>query len=522
MYVGSVRLLKRKNMVEGMEVDESIAPSRQCAPCIEAKQHRTPFLRSTNESAQEIGELTVSDVWGPTRIQSIQGNSYYISFTDAKSCRSQIYFMKNKSQALQKFKYYKSFMETQKNKKLKILRTDNGGEYVSEDFKNYCKESGIRLQYTAPDSPAQNGISERLNRTLAEHGQAMLIAHKLPTFLWEDAIAYATYLKNRSPHHALPNITPHESFWGEKPNVKNLQEFGTKVWVLDRNPNLSKLNPRSNQFNFTGLGEDSKSFHYYDARTWKILTSRDIIFSVEMSNGDPDDEIEIQPVPLEGEKPQQSEQAQTQSQSSGSQGASKPPMELRRTSHPVTKIQNYATLDNPNVRLDQRSNRSQNPPTEENVNMATALIGIEENQSNPQSFEDAMSRTDLENWLKAMKDEIDQLEKLGTYQLEDLPMGRQAVGNKWVYNTKINPDGSIRHKARLVAQGFSQRPSLDYFDTYSPVMRMESLRVLLAIAANLDWEAEHMDVVGAYLNGELEEMIYMHQLIGFTDGTAKV
>src|SRR4051812_5941774 len=123
--------------------------------------------------------------------------------------------MKNKLQVLQKFKYYKSFMETQKNKKLKILRTDNGGEYVSEDFKNYCKESGIRLQYMAPDSPAQNGISERLNRMLAEHGQAMLIAHKLPMFLREDAVAYTMYLKNRSPHHTLLNITLHKSFWGE-------------------------------------------------------------------------------------------------------------------------------------------------------------------------------------------------------------------------------------------------------------------------------------------------------------------
>jgi hypothetical protein len=163
MYIGSVQLLKWKNMVEGMEVEKLIAPSWQCMLCIEAKQHHTPFPRSTNELAQEIGELTVSDVWGPTRIQSIQGNSYYISFTNAKSHRLQIYFMKNKLQALQKFKYYKSFMETQKNKKLKILRTDNGGEYVSEDFKNYCREAGIRLQYMAPDSPAQNGILERLN-----------------------------------------------------------------------------------------------------------------------------------------------------------------------------------------------------------------------------------------------------------------------------------------------------------------------------------------------------------------------
>src|SRR3954465_8514438 len=102
MYVGSVQLLKQKNMVEGMEVDESITPSQQCMLYIEAKQHHTLFLRSTNELAQEIGELTVSDVWGPTRIQSIQGNSYYISFTNMKSCRSQIYFMKNKLQMLQK------------------------------------------------------------------------------------------------------------------------------------------------------------------------------------------------------------------------------------------------------------------------------------------------------------------------------------------------------------------------------------------------------------------------------------
>src|SRR4051812_47814192 len=197
----------------------------------------------------------------------------------------------------------------------------------------------------APDSPAQKGISERLNQMLAKHGQAMLIVHKLPMFLWEDAITYAMYLKNWSPNHALPNITLHKSFWGEKPNVKNLQEFGTKVWVLDRNPNLSNLNSRSSQFNVTGLGEDSKSFRYYDAHTWKILTLRDVIFSVEMSNGDPEDEIEIQTVPLKGEKPQQSEQAQTQSQSSGSQGTSKPPMELRRTSCPVTRTQNYTTLD---------------------------------------------------------------------------------------------------------------------------------------------------------------------------------
>jgi Integrase core domain len=115
---------------------------------------------------QEIGELTVSDVWGPTRVQSIHRNSYYISFTDAKSHRSQIYFMKNKSQALQKFKYYKSFMETQKNIKLKILRTDNGGEYLSEDFKHYCKEAGIRLQYTTPDSPVQNRIQKGLTNHL--------------------------------------------------------------------------------------------------------------------------------------------------------------------------------------------------------------------------------------------------------------------------------------------------------------------------------------------------------------------
>lgn len=108
------------------------------------------------------------------------------------------FFMKDKKGVQTCFQQYRAYVKTQRGNELKCLRIDNGREYLNQAFKKFLKDNGIRLELTAPHSPAQNGISERLNRTLAEHGRAMLIAHDIPYFLWPEAISYATYLMNRS------------------------------------------------------------------------------------------------------------------------------------------------------------------------------------------------------------------------------------------------------------------------------------------------------------------------------------
>jgi transposase InsO family protein len=138
-----------------------------------------------------------------------------------------------KDEVLKHFESFKQFIEMQMGNKIKWFRSDNGGEYVNRPFKDFCAKHGIIMETTAPYSPAQNGIAERLNRTLLEHAQAMIFAKNLLKVLWPEAVAYANYIKNRSPTRALgQEITPYQAFFGRKPDVSRLEEFGSKCWVM--------------------------------------------------------------------------------------------------------------------------------------------------------------------------------------------------------------------------------------------------------------------------------------------------
>src|ERR1700678_4302558 len=161
------------------------------------------------------------------------------------------YFLKQKSEAFEKFKLYRSFIETQTGNKLKKLRADGGGEYLSKDFRNYLLENGIQQETTTPHSSAQNGIAEQLNRTLVEHAGAMLHRHRLPNSFWKEAVAYATYLKNRSPTCALKDYkVPDEVFWRKSQMYLIWKNLAKKCWVLQQNEEISKLDPKSKTIYF--------------------------------------------------------------------------------------------------------------------------------------------------------------------------------------------------------------------------------------------------------------------------------
>jgi Reverse transcriptase (RNA-dependent DNA polymerase) len=122
-----------------------------------------------------------------------------------------------------------------------------------------------------------------------------------------------------------------------------------------------------------------------------------------------------------------------------------------------------------------------------------------------------------------MQIEMDQHQEIGPWEMTELPPGRTATCCRWVFATKTKPDGQFeKAKAWVVAQGFTQRPGMDYYDITSPVVKFDSLCVLLAIANALDWEIEMMDVKGTYLNSNLKEEIYMRQPDGFDDGTGPI
>ena len=137
-------------------------------------------------------------------------------------------------------------------------------------------------------------------------------------------------------------------------------------------------------------------------------------------------------------------------------------------------------------------------------------------EGEPQTFKEAVNSTEGLMWKEAIKSEIDSILQNHTWELVDLPPGCKPLSSKWIFKRKMKVDGSIdKYKARLVIKGYRQTEGLDYFDTYSPVTRINSIRMVLAIAALRNLEIHQMDVKTAFLNGDLDEEIYMEQLEGF-------
>ena len=179
-----------------------------------------PFPKKAEDMVNQIGDVTVSDVWGPAQTEGPSHEWYFYSFTDIKSRYLAIYFGNTKDEALRHFELYKVFIETQTGHKLKKFPSDNSGKYVNKNFKDFCGKHGIIMETTAPYSPAQNGIAKRLNQTLLKHAQAMIFSKNLPKTLWLEAITYACYIKNRSPMRALgSDITLFQALFAKKPDI---------------------------------------------------------------------------------------------------------------------------------------------------------------------------------------------------------------------------------------------------------------------------------------------------------------
>jgi hypothetical protein len=158
----AVKAAVEKGLITGVELDPTSEPEF-CDACEKGKAARQPFPKESKRRASAYGELIHTDLWGPVQTVSIGGSSYYMSFTDDFSREMQILFLKLKSEALGAFKQYEAQLTRQHDVKIKTLRSDRGGEYLSAEFDVYLKAQGIRRELTVHDSPQQNGVAERLN-----------------------------------------------------------------------------------------------------------------------------------------------------------------------------------------------------------------------------------------------------------------------------------------------------------------------------------------------------------------------
>lgn len=219
------------------------------------------------------------DLYGPMQTQLMGGSRYFLLFINDHTLMNWVYFLKCKSDAFKYLKSFQSLVERQAGVKLKTLRTDRGGEFMSNEFMAYCESQGIRRQYTAPHSPQQNGVVERRNRTLVERARSILKAKMLPNSFWAEAVATAAYLSNISPTRAVLGRTPYEAWHQRKPTVSHLRIFGSIAYYHILSNSRQKLDARAQKGIFVGYCSESKAYKIYNPLTDKMITSRDVTFN---------------------------------------------------------------------------------------------------------------------------------------------------------------------------------------------------------------------------------------------------
>ncbi|CAL2236277.1 unnamed protein product [Prunus armeniaca] len=277
----SIRMLANQDMVHGLpSLEKDFAV---CEGCKLGKQHRDSFPAESTWRAQFPLELVHTDICGPMQIASMSGNRYFLLFIDDYTRMAWVYFLRNKSNTFECFKKFKAMTELQSGHKVKSLRSDRGGEFMSNEFLAYCSEAGIQRQLTVAYSPQQNGVVERKNRTVIEMAKSMLHEKRLPYEFWAEAVLTAVYLLNRCPSKSLKKVTPFEAFTGRKPGIAHLKVFGCLCHVLIPSVLRHKLEENSQKCIFVGYGLCEKGYRLYDPKTRKIILSRDVYFDEEAS-----------------------------------------------------------------------------------------------------------------------------------------------------------------------------------------------------------------------------------------------
>ncbi|KAJ9541041.1 hypothetical protein OSB04_027547 [Centaurea solstitialis] len=446
---------------------------------------------SMNIDQMDIGLPDTPDVCGPFSHVARGGYRYFITFTDDFSRYGYVYLMRHKSETFEKFKEYQNEVQNLLDKRIKFLRSDRGGEYLSDEFDNHLMECGIVSQLTPPYTPQMNGVSERRNRTLLDMVRTMMCHSSLPISFWGHALETAAHILNRAPTKSVEK-TPYELWKGKKPNISFLKIWGCEVYV--KRPTSEKLKPKSDKCFFVGYPKTTVGYYFYNPEENKVFVARNGKFLEEkfLSLENTRKDVDLQIVDEESTTPVVEPEIQHNN--------------VEPQSEPIEEVQTQDL---------RRSSRVRQEPDR----YLGFLVSQDSGDLNePTSYGEAVSGSESEQWQEAMKAEMQSMYDNQVWELTDLPQHCKAVGRKWVFKKKTDMDGNVHtFKARLVAKGFTQTHGIDYDETFSPVAMLKSIRILMAISAYFNYEIWQMDVKTAFLNGKLTEDVYMEQPEGFED-----
>lgn len=268
--------LRKSNSVEGYDVTPESPAGGKCVSCIEGKLTRAPHTQTATRATRPL-ERVFTDVHGPI-LRSREGFEYWLVFVDQYSGFAAIYTLRKKSDAFTAFKQYKAWAENKLQAKIGILRDDKGGEYSSTEFDQFLRDNGTERERTIKDTPQQNGIAERLNRTIDEGITSMLSQSRLPRSLWADAARTLIYIHNRSPSNTRGFKTPYELWSGNPPSVSHLRAWGCLAYVHIQKSDRPVLSPHAKPYIFIGYSTEQKGYIFYDSTTSRVTVSDSAAF----------------------------------------------------------------------------------------------------------------------------------------------------------------------------------------------------------------------------------------------------
>ncbi|CAI7760632.1 unnamed protein product [Closterium sp. NIES-54] len=455
--------LVKDGSLKGLEVKGAAKEIGSCPTCLETKFTKFPFSSGTGPAKAPLA-LVHMDVVSPTRAPSLSGSRYFLTIVDNHTRAVWVYPLKTKGEvAAAVLKEWMPKAQRESAHKVKVICTDNGGEFIGADFEAVLKKKGIQHQLKIPYNPQQNVVAERFNRTLQEGARTLLGRAGLPDPFWVTALWQVALVKNR----VLATLgdkqwVPYTKWYGSAPSVNMLRAYGCMVVFHVPKEKRGKLEASGRWGVHLGLAKDHKGWLIWDLTSQQLTVPRDVKF-------------------------------------------------LESLYYKEWKQQQQKL---PTTPLITEADEVQRPSRQVQVTVSKEEIsGVTEDGGEPE----------VEQQQQSVKEEYDSLLENETWELCELPLGKKAISSKLIFRHEYGPDGELtRYKSRLVVKGFQQTKGKDIDEIFALVGKGTTLRVMLGMAANRGWRIKQMDITTSFLNGIILEELYMLQPEGLDDGSDRV
>ena len=563
----ATRAALTKDYAMGVKLDGPFITDH-CISCIVGKSPQRSYPLHGNR-ALHVGELLHMDLCGPFPVVAPRGEKHFFNILDDRSNWGFTFGLRLKSDAFAHYLATEVFLERSKGVIVKTVRCGGELELTAGKMGDHFLSKGIVVQRTVPYAHQQNGKSERYIRTIEEGGQALLADAGLPMSFWLDAVLTRQYLVNRLPTSTLPaGVTPYEVLSnGRKPDLSHLRVWGCDCYVAIPDELRPKAGFKRFRAIFVGYEEHRVGWRVRNLHG-KYSFSNDVVFNEGSSGrlGVPrsiSSSSDQSPTLVDPDRPVR-ERPRVRTTMGQAYDEVLRLRDLRRSARARGRALLSATDDggdaSPLVSVAFTDTVDDLPPSRSVLDAfysliasssfpdplgTVSLLSLEldafafvlrtappsrplrpfDLTKAPSSYSEAVARSDAPVWRAAMERERQSLLDMGAFEEAELPPGQRAVGLKWVFDFKTDALGVKipgKEKACLVAQGYTQRPG-QYGETYAPVAKIASVRVLLAWAAVHDLEIFQFDCKTAFLHAKLRHDLYARPFPGFeTSGPSKV